>query len=105
MDNKTLQNLIVSQMSSAINLRPLAGFKMDFSANPEFQKVFFAASCECGTSALLSLEVSIKKSDCEINNALPSLIEKLQNQEKSFRSMNCTMHGMMRKGFIEDKDE
>ena len=47
MDNKTLQNLIVSQMSSGINLRHLAGFKMDFSANPEFQKVFLLCLCHC----------------------------------------------------------
>jgi len=105
MDNKILQNLIVSNMSSEVTLRPLSGFKMDFSANPDFDKFFFAASCDCGTSALLSLEVSIHKTDDEINKALPSLIEKLQNQEKSFRSMNCTMHGMMRKGFIEDTKE
>jgi len=49
--------------------------------------------------------VSIDKTDDEIKKALPSLIEKLQNQEKSFRSMNCTAHSMMRKGFIEDIKE
>jgi hypothetical protein len=58
---------------------------MDFSSNPGFDKVFFAASCECETSALLSLEVSIEKSDDEIKQALPSLVDKLERQEKSFR--------------------
>tara|TARA_B100000700_G_scaffold148567_1_gene165401 strand:- start:91 stop:249 length:159 start_codon:yes stop_codon:yes gene_type:complete len=40
MDNKILQNLIVSNMSSEVTLRPLSGFKMDFSANPDFDKFF-----------------------------------------------------------------
>jgi len=102
METKVLQNLILAQLSGDVTLRPLAGFKMDFSANPGFDKVFFAASCECETSALLSLEVSIEKSDDEIKQALPSLVDKLERQEKSFRSMNCSMHGMMKKGFIDN---
>ena len=101
MDNKILQNLIVSNMSSEVNLRPLSGFKMDFSANPGFQKVFFAASCECETAALLSVEISEEKSDCEVIDAIPSLAERLVRQEKSFRMMDCSMHSMMRKGFVE----
>ena len=74
-------------MSSEVNLRPLSGFKMDFSANPDFDKFFFAASCDCGTSALLSLEVSIHKTDDEINKAMLTL-ERAKKQKENQRNMD-----------------
>ena len=101
MEISQIQKLIVDQLPETIKLRPLSGFKMDFSANPGFQKVFFAASCECETAALLSVEISEEKSDCEVIDAIPSLAERLVRQEKSFRMMDCSMHSMMRKGFVE----
>jgi hypothetical protein len=101
MEIEQIQRLIVTQMPETIDLRPLSGFKMDFSANPGFQKVFFAASCKCETAALLSVEISDKKSDSEIIDAIPSLAERLLRQEKSFRAMDCSMHSMMRKGFVD----
>ncbi|MFL2783688.1 MAG: hypothetical protein ACJ0BL_01490 [Dehalococcoidia bacterium] len=96
-----IQKLIEAQLPDTTKLRPLSGFKMDFSANPGFQKVFFAASCECETAALLSVEISETKSEAEIIDAIPSLVERLVRQEKSFRTMDCSMHSMMRKGFVE----
>ena len=101
MEISQIQKLIVSQLPETIKLRPLSGFKMDFSANAGFQKVFFAASCECETAALLSVEISEEKSEGEIIDAIPSLAERLVRQEKSFRMMDCSMHSMMRKGFVE----
>ena len=101
MEISQIQKLIVDQLPETIELRPLSGFKMDFSANPGFHKVFFAASCECETAALLSVEISEEKSECEIMDAIPSLAERLVRQEKSFRTMDCSMHSMMRKGFVE----
>ena len=34
---------------------------MDLTANPDFQKVFFAVQCDCGTAGLLSVEVAPDK--------------------------------------------
>ena len=102
MDNTQIQKLIVDQFSEDIRLRPMSGFKMDFSANPGFKKIFFAASCECETSALLSVEISEEKDDNEIQAAIPSLVERLERQEKSFRMMDCATHSRMRTGFHKE---
>ena len=102
MDNTQIQKLIVDQFSEDIRLRPMSGFKMDFSANPGFKKIFFAASCDCETSALLSVEISEGKDDNEIQAAIPSLVERLERQEKSFRMMDCATHSKMRTGFHKE---
>jgi len=102
MDNTQIQKLIVDQFSEDIRLRPMSGFKMDFSANPGFKKIFFAASCDCKTSALLSVEISEEKDDNEIQAAIPSLVERLERQEKSFRMMDCATHSKMRTGFHKE---
>ena len=75
---------------------------MDFSANPGFKKIFFAASCDCETSALLSVEISEEKDDNEIQAAIPSLVDRLERQERSFRMMDCGTHSKMRTGFHKD---
>ena len=49
----------------------------------------------------MSVEISETKSEAEIIDAIPSLVERLVRQEKSFRTMDCSMHSMMRKGFVE----
>ena len=102
MDNTQIQKLIVDQFSEDIRLRPMSGFKMDFSANPGFKKIFFAASCDCETSALLSVEISEEKDDNEIQAAIPSLVERLERQEKSFRMMDCATHSKIRTGFHKE---
>ena len=102
MDNTQIQKLIVDQFSEDIRLRPMSGFKMDFSANPGFKKIFFAASCDCENSALLSVEISEEKDDNEIQAAIPSLVERLERQEKSFRMMDCATHSKMRTGFHKE---
>ena len=77
MEEKEIQALVMAGVDKEVNLRPLNGFKLDFSANPGFKKVFFSASCDCGTAALLSLEVSEEKTDSDIEAALPSLIQRI----------------------------
>ena len=39
------------------SLSLLRGFKVDFSGNQDFHKIYLAARCACGTAALLSVEV------------------------------------------------
>lgn len=102
MEEKEIQSLIMDDIGEEVTLRPLSGFKLDFSANPGFRKVFFSASCECGTAALISVEVSEDKTESEIKNALPSLVQRIKMQEQSFRKMDCSMHSLMRTGFTPD---
>ena len=104
MEDKELQNLILENISGTVKLRPLAGFEIDFSANAGFRKVFFASSCHCGVAALLSVEIDESKTDSEIGNALPSLVERLERQGQAFRNMDCSMHEMMNQGRVTDTD-
>jgi len=100
-----IQRLIASKLSSESVMKPLKGFKLNVSANTGFQKVFFSVRCfqeECDTAALLSVEISMSKSDLEIENAVSSLVERLERQEKSFYSMDCHMHCMMKTGIVDN---
>jgi hypothetical protein len=76
----------------------MSGFKMNLSANADFRKLFFSATCDCGTSALLSVEVSKDKTGDEIRTALPTVINALVGQAQQFRSMSCDLHSKMRLG-------
>ena len=97
-DDRGLVNLIVSGVASDIGLTPLHGFKLNLSANPGFRKVFFSAKCDCGTAAVLSIEVAENKTTSQIVAALPLLTESLQQQAKRFYEMSCEMHERMRLG-------
>ena len=100
-----IQQMIESKLSPKSSMRPLVGFKMNVSANPGFKKVFFSVRCsqeDCDTAALLSVEIANSKSDIEIKDALPSLVDRLERQEKSFHSMDCRIKDMMKKGIFED---
>ena len=76
----------------------LKGFGIDLSGNPGFRKVFFSARCQCGTVALLSVEVAEEKTIEQVEQVLPSLVERLTGQAQSFYSMPCEAHERMRMG-------
>ena len=97
-DDRGLANLIASRVASDAGLTPLKGFKLNLSANPGFRKVFFSAKCDCGTAALLSVEIAGDKTTSQIEAALPSLTDNLQQQAKKFYQMSCDMHEKMRLG-------
>ena len=98
MNDVQIQVLIGNMLPNDLDLKPMKGFKMDLSANADFRKLFFSASCDCGTSAILSVEVSKEKTSAEIENALPSMIDGLKRQATAFRSMSCNLHTQMRLG-------
>ena len=80
------------------SLSLLKGFKVDFSGNQDFHKVYLAVRCQCGTAGLLSVEVSMDKTLEEVEAAMPSLMENLQAKQRMFTSMSCEMHARMRQG-------
>ena len=89
----------VGQYPSGPNsLQPLKGFKLDFSANRGFRKFFYSAKCDCGTSALLSVEISERKELMEIKKAAPELAKILEDRAKTFYDMSCKEHMRMRLG-------
>ncbi len=73
----------------------LTGFKLD---NPSIsKKLFFSATCKCGTAALLSVEVSENKTLEQVKEALPALLAKLRGQASVFYNMSCEAHASMRR--------
>ena len=85
-------------LSSNNLLNPLKGFKIDLSANRGFRKFFYSANCECGTSAVLSVEISTNKGLAEIEEVAPELIKRLEDRAKTFYDMSCEYHTNMRLG-------
>ena len=80
------------------SLSLLRGFKVDFSGNQDFHKIYLAARCDCGTAALLSVEVAMVKTLPEVREAMPSLMENLGMKARQFSNMSCEMHARMRQG-------
>ena len=93
-----LHAVIAEAVPGALGLSLLRGFKLDLSANPGFRKVFFSAHCDCGTAALLSVEVARDKTMADVKQVLPSLVSKLEHQTLAFSEMSCDLHERMRLG-------
>ena len=93
-----LHHLFSQALAVDKGMRLLRGFKPNLSGTTGVHKVFVAASCECGTAAVLSVEVEESKSYQEVQEALPSLVEQLRMREQAFRKMPCSAHAQMRSG-------
>ena len=104
-NDQDLRDLIVDSIPETAKLIPLKGFKMDLSANHKFRKLFFAARCECKTSALLSVEIAEDKKLEEVKKVIPLLISKLLDQSKAFYNMSCDVHAEMRLGRIMAREK
>ena len=93
-----IHDLFRQSIDGAPNLTLLKGFKLNFSGNQDFHKVFFSARCECGTAALLSVEVAKSKTHAQVEENLPTLRDHLMAKVHQFKSMPCEMHQKMRMG-------
>ena len=93
-----LHRIFSDTLGGNAGLDLLKGFNLNLSANKDFHKVFFAARCECGTSALLSVAVDKSKTVAEVGDVAPRLMEQLRVREQAFRDMSCEIHAKMRTG-------
>ena len=93
-----VHDLFKNALADEPRLNLLRGFKLDFSGNPDFHKVYFSARCRCGTAALLSVEVARSKTLHQVEEVLPSLTEHLKGKVEQFEEMSCEMHSKMRTG-------
>ena len=98
LSDSELVGMVAGALPTDAGLTPLKGFDLDLSANPGFRKVFFSIRCDCGTAGVLSVEVAPDKGRSEVEEALPSLVDRLASQARGFRSMPCEMHLRMRMG-------
>ena len=95
-----VHGLFLEAISDEERLILLKGFRFGSHDNPEFHKVFFSVGCNCGTSALISIEVLRSKTLSQLKEALPDLINHLRSRVAQFTAMNCDMHASMRTGGI-----
>ena len=95
---KQVVDLFQGAVPDELALTLLKGFKLDFSGNQDFHKVFFSARCHCGTVALLTVEVAKSKTLPQTRQALPGLVQHLRTKAQMFRSMSCDMHARIRAG-------
>ncbi|MQF69352.1 hypothetical protein FIM12_03335 [SAR202 cluster bacterium AD-804-J14_MRT_500m] len=93
-----IQALLHTHFSANSSISLLRGFKLNFSGNSDFHKVYFSVKCDCGTAALISVEVSASKSQSEVSTAIPNLIAQVKSKAKQFNAMTCKMHLQMRSG-------
>ena len=99
-----LHELILRQLSEDVCVIPLKGFKMDLSANKNFNKLFFKIGCNCGTAGLLSVEIAVDKTIEDINKVLPELVSRVESQARSFSRMDCEDHQMLRLGKVKNNE-
>ena len=59
-------------------------------------RVLFSVRCDCGTSALLYLDVGKDKSAENVREATPQLLKGLSSQADQFQRMPCDLHQKMR---------
>ena len=93
-----LHHLFSQALVADKGIRLLRGFKPNLSGTMNVHKIFAAASCECGTAAVLSVEVEQAKTYAEVEEALPTLVHQLRLREQAFRKMPCSTHAQMRSG-------
>jgi len=57
--------------------------------------VYFAARCECGVAAMITIEVMADRSYEQVHQALPGLHQHLASRAKAFYAMPCQVHQRM----------
>lgn len=96
---------LLGRLSAAINgdpglrdfgLRPLPGLAAEPTPPGGPLKAYWGVSCECRTSAVLSVEVSPDRTREDVVAALPALLGKLKLQANGFRRMPCDAHARLR---------
>ena len=93
-----IQDVLREATTGEAGLTLLKGFKLNFSGNQDFHKVFFSVRCDCGTAALLTIEVAKSKTFSQFKDAVPGLVDHLQSKAGQFTRMTCEMHESMRTG-------
>ena len=93
-----IHGLFLEATAGEERLSLLKGFRFGSHDNPESHKVFFSVSCDCGTSALISVEVIRSKTLPQFKEALPDLVNHVRSRVVQFTAMTCDMHASMRTG-------
>ena len=93
-----IHGLFLEAIGGEERLSLLKGFRFGSHDNPESHKVFFSVGCDCGTSALISVEILRSKTLSQFKEALPDLVKHVRSRVAQFTAMTCDMHASMRTG-------
>lgn len=92
---RLLRTLFAEALVGISGIKPMPGFSMMPSETPNMFRLFFRVHCHCGAAALLTLEIAKTKRMDAINAAMPSLIQRLRQQESAFSDLSCEDHGRL----------
>ena len=90
--------LIQDKLSTETSIKPVDGFNLKMSKMQHSRKIFFAAKCKCGTSALITVEVANDKTLDDVKRSASQLVKQLEKQADSFYEMSCDVHKKIRIG-------
>ena len=97
-DRKVILDNVIKALPEGHDLVPLPKLNVPTPAGMGFQKVYFGARCDCGTSAVLSVEVANDRTESDLESAMPAILDRLMKQKASFRNMSCRSHESLRSG-------
>ena len=95
---KVILDNVIKALPEGHDLVPLPRLNVPTPAGMGFQKVYFGARCDCGTSAVLSVEVANDRTEADLESAMPAILDRLMKQKASFRNMSCRSHQSLRSG-------
>ena len=59
------------------------------------QALFFKTTCDCGVTAMLSVDIPKDASDDRVQDMIPHLADALDSQARQFKKMPCQSHSRM----------
>ena len=97
-DRKVIMDSVIAALPEDHELVPLPKLNVPTPAGMGFQKVYFGIRCDCETSAVLTVEVSNDRTEADLEEAMPAILDRLMRQKAAFRKMPCLSHQSLRSG-------
>ena len=97
-DRKVIMDSVIAALPEGHELVPLPKLNVPTPAGMGFQKVYFGIRCNCGTSAVLTVEVASDRTEADLEEAMPAILDRLMRQKAAFRKMPCVSHQSLRSG-------
>ena len=97
-DRKVILDSVFEALPEGHELVHLPRLNVPTPAGMGFQKVNFGIRCNCGTSAVLTVEVASDRTETDLEEAMPAILDRLMRQKAAFRKMSCRSHESLRSG-------
>ena len=97
-NRKVILDSVIEALPEGHELVPLPKLNVPTPAGMGFHKVYFGLRCNCGTSAVLTVEVANDRTETDLEEAMPAILDRLMRQKAAFRKMPCRSHQSLRSG-------